>query len=124
MPHSQVQRFTTIDYEREMAIVGVIGKGEGEEIIAVGRYVVDPESNMAEAALLVRDDWQRKGIGSWLQKYLMDIAKSRGIVGFTARVLRENTAALNLAHKSGLTIETKLEEPGVYCYPTSSNPWV
>jgi GNAT superfamily N-acetyltransferase len=114
MPHSRVQRFTTIDYEKELAIVGVVEKEEQKEIIAVGRYVVDPETKMAEAALLVRDDWQGKGIGTWLQGYLIEIAKSRGIAGFTAQVLRDNTRVFNLAHKSGFTIETTMEDGGVY----------
>lgn len=115
MSHARVQRFTTIDYREELAIVGVVQKeGRQEEIIAVGRYVVEPETSMAEVALLVRDDWQGKGIGTWLQKYLIEIAKSRGVVGFTARVLRDNTRVLNLAHKSDLTIETTLEDAATY----------
>lgn len=113
MPHSRVQRFTTIDYRKEMAIVGVIEKEEQEEVIAVGRYIVEPETNMAEVALLVRDDWQGKGIGTWLQKYLIEIAKNQGIVGFKAQVLLDNTRALNMVHKPGLTVETILED-GAY----------
>jgi len=115
MSHAHVQRYTTIDYQKELAIVGVVqGEGEQEEIIAVGRYAVEPGTDMAEVALLVRDDWQRKGIGSWLQRYLIEIARSRGIAGFTARVLRDNTRVLSLAHKSGLTVETTLGDGGVY----------
>jgi acyl-CoA hydrolase/GNAT superfamily N-acetyltransferase len=114
MPHSRVQRFTTIDYRKELAIVGVREEEEKKEVIAVGRYIVEPETNMAEVALLVRDDWQGKGMGTWLQKYLIEIAKSRGIAGFKAQVLPDNTRALNMAHKPGLTVETTLEEGGVY----------
>ncbi len=94
-----------------MGVVEVEGR---EEIVAVGRYAVGPETNMAETALLVRDDWQGRGIGTWLQKYLIEIVKSRGIIGFTSRVLEENTGALHMAHKSGLTVESTLEEGGVY----------
>lgn len=114
MPHSQVQRFATVDYEKELAIVGVIQKEDAEEIIAVGRYVVEPETRMAEAALVVRDDWQGKGIGTWLQNYLIEIAKDRGIVGFKARVLPGNTRVFHLAHKSGFTVQTTLDEDGIY----------
>lgn len=112
MSHAQAQRYTTIDYQKEMAIVGVLQE-EQEEIIAVGRYVVDPESNLAEVAFLVRDDWQRKGIGDWLHQYMVRIAKVRGITGFKAQVLQDNRHVLHLAHKSGLTIESTLED-GVY----------
>jgi GNAT superfamily N-acetyltransferase len=114
MSHAQVQRYTTVDYQRELAIVGVVqGKGEQEEIVAVGRYAVELGTNMAEAAFLVRDDWQRKGIGAWLQRCLIEIAKSRGVAGFTARVLPDNARALSMAHKVGLTVESTLKD-GVY----------
>ena len=113
MSHARAQRYTTIDYQKEMAIVGVVQEEEQEEIIAVGRYVVDPETNLAEVAFLVRDDWQRKGIGTWLHQYMVQIAESRGIVGFKAQVLQENMHVLHLAHKSGLTVESTLED-GVY----------
>jgi acyl-CoA hydrolase/GNAT superfamily N-acetyltransferase len=114
MPHTRVQRFTTIDYQKELAIVGVVGEEGHEEIIAVGRYTVEPDTNMAEVAFLVRDDWQRKGIGSWLQNYLIEIAKKRGIVALKARTLADNTAVLRLVHKAGVTIESTPEEGGLY----------
>ena len=112
MSHAKVQHYTTIDYQKEMAIVGVVGE-EKKEIIAVGRYVVEPGTNMAEAALLVRDDWQGKGVGTWLQNYLIEIAKGQGVAGFTGQVLPDNTRVLSMAHKAGLTVETILKD-GVY----------
>ncbi len=113
MSHARAQRYTTIDYEKEMAIVGLVREQEQKQMIAVGRYVVDQETNMAEVAFLVRDDWQRKGIGTWLHDYMARIAKSRGIAGFKADVLQENRHVLRLAHRSGLTVESTLEG-GVY----------
>ncbi len=114
MPHARVQRFTTIDYQRELAIVAVVGEGGHEQIIAVGRYTVEPDTNVAEVAFLVRDDWQRKGIGTWLQNYLIEIAKRRGIAALKARTLADNTAVLRLVHKAGVTIESTPEEGGLY----------
>jgi len=113
MPHKKVQRFTTIDYQKDMAIVGLVEENGREKIIAVGRYASEPESNMAEAALLIQDDWQGKGIGTWLLKYLIQIAKSRKIAGFKAQVMADNRAPLQMAHKTGYTVETTLEE-GVF----------
>ena len=113
MPHKKVQRFTTVDYQKDMAIVGVVEEYGREKIIAVGRYSLEPDSNMAEAALLVHDDWQGRGIGTRLLKYLIQIAKSRNIAGFKAQVLAENRAPLQVAHKTGYTVETTLED-GVF----------
>jgi GNAT superfamily N-acetyltransferase len=114
MPHARVQRFTTIDYQKELAIVAVVGEEGHEEIIAVGRYTMESDTNMAEVAFLVRDDWQRKGVGTWLQNYLIEIARSRGIVGLKAKTLADNTAVLRLVHKAGVTIESTPEEGGLY----------
>ncbi len=117
MSHARVQRYTTIDYEQELAIVAVVGEQGHEEIIGVGRYTVEPDTNMAEVAFLVRDDWQRKGIGAWLQDYLIEIAKNRGIVALKARVLADNTAVLRLVHKAGVTIEST-PQAGGFCLLT------
>ncbi len=114
MPHARVQRFTTIDYQRELAIVAVVGEEGQEEIIAVGRYTMEPDADMAEVAFLVRDDWQRRGIGTWLQNYLIDIARSRGLVALKAKTLADNTAVLRLVHKANVTIESSPEEGGLY----------
>ena len=113
MPHKKVQRFTTIDYQKDMAIVGLVEENGREKIIAVGRYALEPKSNMAETALLVQDDWQGKGLGTWLLKYLIQIAKSRKIAGFKAQVMADNRAPLHMAHKTGYTVETTLED-GVF----------
>jgi GNAT superfamily N-acetyltransferase len=94
--------------------VAVVGEEGHEEIIAVGRYTVESDTNMAEVAFLVRDDWQRKGIGTWLQNYLIETAKSRGIAALKARTLADNTAVLRLVHKAGVTIESTPEEGGLY----------
>ncbi len=114
MPHARVQHFTTIDYQTELAIVAVAGEEDHEEIVAVGRYILEPDTNTAEVAFLVRDDWQRKGIGTWLQDHLIDIARRRGITALKARTLADNTAVLRLVHKSGVTIESTPEEGGLY----------
>jgi len=113
MPHKKVQRFTTIDYQKEMAIVGVVEEYGREKIIAVGRYSLESESNMAEAALLVHDDWQGRGIGTRLLKYLIQIARNREIAGFKAQILADNKAPLHMAHQTGYTVETTLDK-GVF----------
>ncbi|MFB0537942.1 MAG: GNAT family N-acetyltransferase [Anaerolineae bacterium] len=113
MPHKKVQRFTTIDYQKDMAIVGLVQEDGRDKIIAVGRYSLEPESTMAEVALLVQDDWQGKGIGTWLLKYLIQVAKSRKVAGFKAQVMADNRVPLHMAHKTGYTVETTLED-GVF----------
>jgi acyl-CoA hydrolase/GNAT superfamily N-acetyltransferase len=112
-PHRNTQAMCNIDYEHEMAIVGVTGEIGHETIIAVGRYILDQKTNMAEVDFAVRAEWQRKGIGSFLLHYLCEIGKSKGIKGFTAYVLASNRKMLAVFHKVGYVIHSHLEE-GIY----------
>lgn len=113
MSHKQLQDFVVVDYQKEMAVVGVIPHGEGESIVAVGRYSMDPARESAEVALLVEDAWQRKGIGSFLFDLLIRIGRSRGIRRFTAEVMADNHAMMKVFHRSQVPIQSFLED-GVY----------
>ena len=46
---------------------------------------------------------------------LLTIAKNNGITGFTAEVLRENKAMQVLFQRSGLKVESSIED-GVYSF--------
>jgi acyl-CoA hydrolase/GNAT superfamily N-acetyltransferase len=115
LPQKQVREFVYVDHRNEVAIVGTLPEAHGEDIIAVGRYYLDPKTNRAEVAFVVRDNWQNRGIGSFLLQYLSQVARRNGISGFTAEVLRENKAMQTVMLRSGLKVESKLEN-GVYSY--------
>ncbi|RLA96005.1 MAG: acetyl-CoA hydrolase, partial [Deltaproteobacteria bacterium] len=112
-PHRNIQAMVNIDYEHEMAIVGVIGDIGEEKIIALGRYILDQKTNMAEVDFAVRAEWQGKGIGTFLLHYLCEIAKSKGISGFCAYVLASNRGMLHIFHKVGYVVHSHLEG-GIY----------
>lgn len=101
MPHEYLQRFVIIDYSEKMAIFAVIHQDESEQIIGVGRYFIDPSTHTAELFLVVRDDYQHQGIGRELLAYLTNLARKRGLLGFTAEVLLENTPMLRLFRQFG-----------------------
>lgn len=110
LPQKQIQDFVYIDYRSEMAIVGTLPEAHGEQIIAIGRYYLNPQTNRAEVAMVVRDRWQNRGIGTFLMKYLMAVAKRNGITGFTAEVLKDNRQTLAMLHKTGCRIRSRLED--------------
>ncbi len=115
LPQKQIQEFVYIDHRNEVVIVGTLPEAHGEDIIAVGGYYLDPRVNRAEIAFVVRDEYQNRGIGSFMLRYLTGIAKRNGIAGFTAEVLRENRGMQAVFNKSGLKVKSKLEG-GVYSY--------
>jgi acyl-CoA hydrolase/GNAT superfamily N-acetyltransferase len=115
VPRKQVQEFVYIDHRTEVSIVATIPEADGEDIVAMGGYYLDPKTNRAEVAFVVQDGWQHKGIGSFLLKHLVTIARRNGIAGFTAEVLRENKSMQFVFESSGLKVESQLHE-GVYSY--------
>jgi RimJ/RimL family protein N-acetyltransferase len=96
-----------------MAVLAIVKKAEKEEIVGVGRYFIDDRSRTAEIAFAVRDDYQNKGIGYELLCYLTYLAKSQGLIGFTAEVLSDNMPMLHLFDKMGFDTK-KTSREGVY----------
>jgi acyl-CoA hydrolase/GNAT superfamily N-acetyltransferase len=113
IPRKQLQNFVYVDHRNDVAIVGTVPEAHGEEIIAIGRYYLDQKTNRAEVAFVVRDDWQKQGIGSFIMKHLANIAKRNGIAGFTAEVMRDNKAMQAVINHSGMKVTSKLNE-GVF----------
>ena len=110
MPHERLQDFVIIDYTDEMVILAVKGDEENEEVVGVGQYGIDPRSHTAEVALVVRDDYQGKGVGTSLLTYLTELAQKAGLMGFTAEVLIENVPMMRLFEKMGFDIQRRTEE--------------
>lgn len=114
LPHRRAQQFVAVDYQRHLALVGTVMEGERQVIIAVGRYHLDPATNWADCAFMVRDDWQDKGVGRYLVGRLIEVARSRGIEGMSADVLVENTRMMHVFHLCAPgPIQSRFEE-GAY----------
>ncbi len=110
LPHKKLQEFLRVDYEADMALVVLTNStDEDARLIAIAHYLKDPRSNFAEAAFLVRDDWQGKGVGTQLMKGLVEAAQRQRIAGFTADVLANNKSMLRVFHQHGLPVESRLE---------------
>jgi RimJ/RimL family protein N-acetyltransferase/acyl CoA:acetate/3-ketoacid CoA transferase beta subunit len=108
-PHKDVQRLTNIDYYQDLAIVGVVPSVSGEHIVAIAQYFLDPRTQTAEVAFLVQDEWQQKGMGTFLLDYVTQIARQRGVKRFYAKVLPNNKAMLNIFHNSGYRVNTEFD---------------
>jgi acyl-CoA hydrolase/GNAT superfamily N-acetyltransferase len=112
----QVERFVTLDYDQRMAIGAFIASGLAEvaddfdRLVAVARYDVDPATNYAECAFVVHDDLQGQGLGTRLLQRLIQVARNRGVEGFTALVMAGNTPMLHLFERHCAPLESKLED--------------
>jgi GNAT superfamily N-acetyltransferase len=106
VPRKQIQDFVYIDHRHDVTVVGTLPEAHGEDIIAAGSYYLDEKSNLAEVAFVVHDKWQNLGIGTFLLRYLVRIARRNGIRGFTAEVLRENKAMQAVFNKSNCKLKS------------------
>jgi len=99
-----------IDYDSTMGF-GVFRKfGEKTEMVAMCDYEYDVKTSNAEVSFAVRDNWQGKGLGTYMLDLLIKVGKSRNIKTFTAEVLSTNVGMLNLFYRTGLDVNAKLED--------------
>ena len=106
-----LQDFYNVDQASDISVVAVIKsdeEGETETIIGAGRYLLNRSTNEAEFAILVQDQFQGKGVGTYLLNHLMRIAKSKGVEAFVAYVHPQNQPMIRFIHKTGKVVESKL----------------
>jgi acyl-CoA hydrolase len=93
--HEVVQKqWASVDYHKNMSLIGMVQKGGHKEIMAIGSYADD--GDRAEVAFVVREDFQSMGVASHFLVKLEAIAKENDYKGFTATVLKENAAMLKV----------------------------
>lgn len=113
MPRQRLQEFMVIDYSRKMVILAILQDKDKETIVGLGQYEVNRDMHTAEVAIVVRDEYQGKGVGKEILSYLTYLARRQGLLAFTAEVLVENKPMITLFEKMGFDIEKRREE-GVY----------
>ncbi len=107
-------RFTQIDYDREMALVAVVGEHTPEaKILGVARYISNLDAQSCEFALAIADDCQQQGIGRHLMQRLMTVARDRGLEIMEGDVLAQNHKMLRLCKNLGFLTSHDHDDPEV-----------
>ncbi|MEO5375240.1 MAG: bifunctional acetate--CoA ligase family protein/GNAT family N-acetyltransferase [Alphaproteobacteria bacterium] len=102
LPHSEMARYTQIDYDREMAFIATVPDGTGKpETLGVVRTVTDSENTSAEFAIVVRSDMKGAGLGRALLEKMIRYCRSRGTQSMIGQVLQENSRMLTFVGKLG-----------------------
>jgi acetyltransferase len=104
--HERLVRICFADPERETVLVASeMDAGTGDErILAVGRLNKLPNTNEAEMAVLVADDYQGCGLGTELLRRLIQVARDRKIDQITAEMLRDNIVMQSVLKKLGFRL--------------------
>ena len=87
-----------------------MGPRENRRIIGEARYMIEPGEGYADTAFMVDENYQGRGIASFLLNYLVEIAKERNLIGFKADVLFSNQPMLKVYDKLPFKIHKKFSD--------------
>jgi RimJ/RimL family protein N-acetyltransferase len=111
---SELRYLTEVNGRDHVALVAEYPGDPVRRLIAVARFVrLADEPTTAEAAIVVADDWQRRGVGSALTDELAEQARRSGIARFTATMASDNEAAHRLMRRLTTHLERKHTGHGV-----------
>jgi GNAT superfamily N-acetyltransferase len=108
LSQKEAERFAQVDYQDNMAIVATLPSSG--DIVGVARYGegFPPEPGVVDAAVIVQDDFQGRGLGTILLLRLVEYAQDQGIKAMHATVHQSNARIMRFITKSGLPTERKL----------------
>jgi acetyltransferase len=100
---NEAMRMTRGDPADHTTLVATRRAGAYDEVVAVGELARERHRpSVGELALVVRDDQQRQGLGSFLLTLLVGVARQNGIATLSANMLAENKVMLRLIRGLGL----------------------
>ena len=110
---AELRYFTDVDHHDHEAL-GALNDADGRGV-GIARYVRDADdSQAAEIAITIIDDWQGRGLGTELVAQLSERARSAGIRRFTALVAADNPAMAGLLRNARADLVRR--EPGALQY--------
>lgn len=120
LPPRMLARYTQVDYHRELALLGTTMVPNPEHrnhphevVIGVAHYLRNPDGISAEYALVIGDDWQRRGLGKRLMTALIEAAREQGLHYLEGVVLTNNKPMLKLMTSLGFVNDPDPEDPGM-----------
>ena len=108
-----MEKLTTVDFSRDMALAAVLMLEGREVLIGVARYVLDADGSGCEFAIVIADDWHGRGIGRRLMEKLIVIARSRGLQRIFGDVLSTNQHMLDFCRKLGFELGRNADDATV-----------
>jgi acetyltransferase len=92
-----LEKFTRIDFSRDMALIATTTVEGSELAIGVARYARLEDGVSCEFAITIADAWQCRGIGRRLLTMLIASARQHGATRLVGEVFASNTPMLQLA---------------------------
>ncbi len=114
--HERLTRICFIDYDREMALVAERTEEGREEVVAVARFGKIHGSEDGDLAIVVRDDFQRRGLGAIMVQQLVEIARQEKLERLVAYTLAENMGMQRIADGAGFSLD-RVSDPRMVVAP-------
>ncbi|SFI34395.1 GNAT family N-acetyltransferase [Planctomicrobium piriforme] len=99
VPLPVLRQLLLIDGSRDVCVVGLIDEQQVERTICGARFVRAEVPETAEIAITVHDQFQRRGLGTYLLQQLVELARPVGIERFEGFILPSNVGMLRLIDK-------------------------
>jgi len=111
--HERLTRICFIDHDRELALIAEQTDPQTGEraVLAVGRLCRGHDRQTAEAAVVVGDPFQRRGLGTELLRRLLEAARTEQIRHVTGLILADNHAMQQICARLGFRIQRSIEDP-------------
>jgi acetyltransferase len=110
-PHSELARYTQIDYDREMAFLAIPqNAAHWPKILGVARAITDPLNLYAEFAIIVHSALKGKGLGYLLLNKMIRYCQSRGTKELIGNTRSDNKRMLALAQSLGFEMRPSPDE--------------
>jgi acetyltransferase len=106
-----IDRLTRVDHRREAALVAVMNCDGADRIVGVARYAMNADDKTCDFAIVVADNWQRRGLGSRLLMLLVDTASARGLKRIGGEVLAINRSMTAFASAHGFSVTLSESDP-------------
>jgi acetyltransferase len=111
-------RYTRIDYDREVALVATAQvsnpQNRGllrERIVGFAHCLRNADGRGAEYALVIADDWQRRGLGAQLMRSLIEVTRHQRLAYLEGVVLASNRPMLGLMASLGFRNDPEPFDP-------------
>jgi len=96
MSRESSSSLVSVDQRKDVALCIVSEFGIHENIQAVGRYYYIAQKQCAEVAFVVKEEQRGKGMARTLLKWLIKIAKDRGLIAMMAYTRSDNLLMQNI----------------------------
>ncbi len=102
--HEMATRYCYIDYDREIGVVVEVEVGGKKLLVGVGRLIFYMDKKSGEFAVAVTDAWQRKGAGSQMIDFCIEMSRKRGVERISTVMLPDNSVIIKMFERRGFAM--------------------